>query len=123
MESMILRSTNGSGAGASGVYTAHPGAYFYLQSIMFDLPISGVLSNASVTLSGAVTGAKTFNDNVVLNLAFKPNEDVYVTTSNFLTNYGVILNYIQVGEGDSYMTTDRTRSNIFGYATPWRFRA
>jgi len=117
MESMILRGIN-----ASGKYTAFPGAGFLVQNIEFDTPTSGVLTASSITLSGAQTGARTFNKSVTVNLAFKPNEDVYVTTTNFGATYGVILNYLQVGDGDSYMTTDRSRKSIFGYATPWRFR-
>jgi len=118
MESMILRGIN-----TSGLYTAHPGCYMSIQNIILDMPLSGVLTNATVTVSGAQTGAFTFNDSAILPLNFKPNEDVYVTTANFLSNYGAVINYIQVGEGDNYMTTDRSRTNIFGYATPWRLRS
>lgn len=117
MESIILR-----GTAVSGVYTAHPGTYMDVRSIIMDLPVSGDLANVSVTLSGAQTGAYTFNDSIATNLSFKPNEDVYITTSNFVSNYGVIINYIQVGDGQCYMQTDTSRGGIFDYAVPWRFR-
>ena len=117
MESMMLR-----GASASGLFTGTPGLAFCLQGIVMDLPVSGTLTSTSVTLSGAITGALTFNDSVTAMKLFQPNEDVYVTTSNFGSNYGVIINYIKAGDPSSYMQTDMSRSSGGGYSTPWRFQ-
>jgi hypothetical protein len=117
MESMILRGVN-----ASGLYTAGPQRAFYLRNIDFNLPTSGTLANVSVTLSGSQTGAYTFNNSVDVNLNFKSNEDVYVSTSSFLATYGVVINYLEVGDASSYMQTDRTRAEVQAYPTPWRFR-
>lgn len=118
MESMILRGIN-----ASGKYTGQPQMALYVQNIMLDIPISGVLTAASITLSGVQTGAFTFSDSVAVTIKFKPNEDVYITTSNFLSNYGAIINYIDVGDASSYAQTDRVaRPSIFSVETPWRFR-
>lgn len=114
---MILRGVN-----ASGTYIAGPGRAMYVSNIMFDIPISGTLTNASVTLSGSSTGAYTFSDSIVASLKFKANEDVYVTSTNFLSNYGVVVNYNEVGDASSYMETDRTRAAVSQYPTPWRFR-
>ena len=118
MDSLMLR-----GSSASGVFTASPGLAFCLQGIVMDLPVSGTLTNTSVTLSGAVTGAFTFNDSVTLQKLFQPNEDIYITTSNFGSNYGVIINYVVAGDPASYMETDMSRSAGGGYQTPWRFRS
>jgi hypothetical protein len=117
MESLVLRGVN-----ASGRWDGRPGLNMNVQNIIFDVPVSGTLTLASVTISGALTGAYTFNDSVPVNISFKSNEDVYITTSNFLSNYGVIINYVTSGDMGSYMTTDRTRTGIFAYETPWRFR-
>lgn len=117
MESLIIR-----GAGASGVYIAHPGTYLLVKNLIVDLPTSGNITNVTVTLSGTQTGAYTFNDSFEADVAFKPNEDVYITTTNFASNYGLILNYIQVGDGQCYMQTDPSRIEVWGYPRPWRFR-
>lgn len=118
MDSMIIRGVN-----ASGSYVAGPMRAMYVQNIMFNIPISGTLTAATVTISGAQTGAYTFSDSVVATIRFKANEDVYVTTSNFLSNYGAIINYTEVGDASSYMQTDSSRTGIFSYATPWRFKS
>ena len=110
MESIMLRGTN-----ASGLYVGRAGLAMELQGIVMDLPNSGTLTAASVTLSGAVTGAYTFNNTVAVNKLFQPNEDIYVTTSNFGSNYGVIINYVSVGDPQSYMQTDMSRSSSDGY--------
>jgi hypothetical protein len=117
MESLLLRGTS-----ASGLFSAKPGLAMCLQGIVMDLPNSGTLTAASVTVSGATTGAFTFNDSVTVTKQFQPNEDVYITTSNFGANYGVIVNYVTTGDMSSYMQTDLTRSTGCGYPTPWRFR-
>jgi hypothetical protein len=118
MESLMLRGTN-----ASGIYSGFPGIAFCLQNIVMDLPVSGVTVAPSVTLSGAITGSYTFNDSVVVTKQFNQNEDVYVTTTNFGSNFGVIINYISTGDPSSYMQTDMSRSSGGGYSTPWRFQS
>jgi hypothetical protein len=116
MESMIIQ-----GAAASGLYRGQPGTYMSIESIQFDIPLSGVATNSRVTLSGAYGNqVYTFNDNVSPKIRFKPNEDVYITTTNFLSTYGVIINYLVGGDMTSYMQTDGTRNA--GYPTFWRFR-
>lgn len=117
MESIIL-----SGTDASGQYIARPQISFSVRSVVVDVPVSGTITDASVTISGALTGAYTFNSNANVTLRFKPNEDIYFTTSNFLSNYNAIINYIEEGDMSSYMQTDRSRGGIFAYSTPWRFR-
>jgi hypothetical protein len=117
MESLILQGIN-----ASGLYVAGPQRALYVQNVMFNVPMSGTLTAVSVTISGAQTGAQTFYDSVAATVRFKPNEDVYFSTANFLSNYGVVINYIEVGDASSYMTTDRSRSEVQAYPTPWRFR-
>lgn len=117
MDSMILRGVN-----ASGSYVAGPQRAMYINSVVFSVPISGTLTEATVTVSGSQTGAYTFSDSASATIRFKANEDVYVTTSNFLSNYGVVINYTEVGDASSYMQTDRSRTGIFSYETPWRFR-
>lgn len=119
MESLILR-----GASASGLYVGRPGIYMNVQNLQFDIPASGSATAYSVTLSGATTGAYTFNDSLNLTLRFKPNEDVYITTTNFVSNYGLVINYTQGGDMSSYMQTDPTRSGEIPYGIPnfWRFR-
>ena len=119
MESMIIQ-----GVAASGLYTGKPGMYLSVQNIQFDIPLSGVSTNASVTLSGAYgTKTYTFNDNVSPTIRFAPNEDVYVSTTNFLASYGVIINYIEGGDMASYMQYDTVRiSPVEGTNTFWRYR-
>ena len=118
MESMIIQ-----GASASGLYRGNPGTYMSIESIQFDIPLSGVTTNSSVTLSGAYGNqVYTFNDNVSPTIRFKPNEDVYITTTNFLSSYGAIINYTVGGDMTSYMQTDPTRSGVTGFPTFWRFR-
>lgn len=116
MESIILR-----GASASGLYVGRPQVAMYIQNIIMNLPTSGTLAAVAVTVSGSRSGAYTFSDSVVANVRFKPNEDVYITTTNFAANYGAVINYLEAGDPSSYMETDYSKSN-FGYPVPWRFR-
>jgi hypothetical protein len=119
MESMILQ-----GASASGMYLGRPGIYMNVESIHFSVPQSGTLTAASVTLSGAY-GTKNYtfsNDIEQISLPFAPNENVYVSTSNFGAAYGVVINYTQGGDMSSYMQTDYTRSGVFGVPNFWRYR-
>lgn len=118
MESMIL-----TGASSSGMYLGRPGLYLNIESIQFSIPLSGLVTDASVTLSG-VNGTKnyTFNDSVSPVIKFGFNEDVYITTNNFLPDYSVIINYTQGGDMSSYMQTDHTRDQIGAVPTFWRFR-
>jgi hypothetical protein len=116
MESMIIRGSN-----ASGIYIAGPQRYFNVESVMFDVPISAT-NDATVTLSGAQTGAKTFNSTTIVNIPFKANEDVYITSSGFLSTYQVVINYTQVGDASSYVQTDISRVSGGGYSVPWRFQ-
>lgn len=117
MESIMIRGTN-----ASGMYVGRPGLAMCLQGVVMDLPNSGTLTNASVTISGAQTGAYTFNGDVTVTKQFQPNEDVYVTTSNFGANYGAIINYVSTGDMTSYVQDDLSQFRGCGYPTPWRFR-
>lgn len=116
MESLIIR-----GASASGYYLGRPGTYMNVEGIQFDIPASGSVTAYSLTVSGSRTGAYTFNDNVNVYLRFKPNEDVYLTTTNFITGYGAIVNYTVGGDMSSYMQTDPSRSGVRGMPLPWRF--
>jgi hypothetical protein len=119
MESMILQ-----GASSSGLFIGKPALAMYVQGITFSLPVSGTLTNASVSLSGAVNNQTyTFNNSVNMVLQFAPNEDVYVTTTNFGSGYSAVINYLTVGDSTSITQTDRTaRPHIFSVETPWRFR-
>lgn len=115
MNSIILN-----GASASGNYVGKPMLSLIVESIDFSLPASGTLTNASVTLSGAYGGdSYTFNNDVDLTLRFKPNEDVNITTTNFLTGYTAVINYVEAGDQSSYMM-DGSRTGYFN--TPWRYR-
>lgn len=117
MESLILR-----GASASGFWLGRPGMYMNVESIQFDIPASGSVTAYNATLSGSITGTYTFNDNLDVNLKFKPNEDVYVTTTNFISTYGLVINYTVGGDMNSYMQTDLSRSGIGNISTFWRYR-
>jgi len=119
MESMIIQ-----GASASGFYAGKPGMYLSVQNIDFSVPMSGTLTNASITLSGAYGNTKyTFNNDTDVCVRFAPNEDVYVTTSNFAAGYSAIINYIEGGDMASYMQYDTVRiSPVEGTNTFWRYR-
>ena len=117
MESLMLRGTD-----ASGLYSGFPGLAMCLQEIVMVVPPSGTIADVSVTLSGVITGAITFNNSAKFMKLYQSNEDVYITTSNFKDNTSVIINYISAGDPSSYMETDMSRSSGGGYSTPWRFR-
>ena len=111
-----------SGVSATAQYTGIPGIYFGLRSISVSLPVSGTLNDISITLSGALTGTKTFKNSITTNIDFKPNEDISITSTGFGANYFASINYIEGGDASCYMQTDYSRPGIFSYGTPWRFR-
>jgi hypothetical protein len=113
---MIVR-----GVDASGMYIAGPQRYLNVENIMLDIPISAT-TDATITLSGAQSGAKTFNSTTIVNMPFKANEDVYISTSGFLATYQAIINYTEVGDATSYVQTDISRVPGGGYSVPWRFQ-
>lgn len=118
MESIILN-----GSGVSQTWTAGPMQAMYVKLIDIDLPMDEVgTTSPSVTLSGQYTGAYTFHGGVQPNLRFKANEDVYITTSNFTSEYTAVINYVRVGDQKPFMQTDTSRKNARFTPTPWRLR-
>lgn len=118
MESMIL-----TGSGASNTWSGSPMLAMEVRSIEIDIPLDEVgTTDPSVTLSGSLTGAYTFHSDTDVKIRFKPNEDVYVTTENFTSEYSAVINYLQVGDMGPYMQTDTTRTQARFVPNFWRYR-
>lgn len=100
-----MQSTILSGASASGVITPGPSQGIQVENIDFSLPSSGTLSNASVTLSGSITGAMSFSSDINAVIRFYKDEVVNLTTSNFAAGYAVAINYVVYGSQEAYLNT------------------
>jgi hypothetical protein len=114
------------GVDASGQLNKIPTMAYLIDSIEIDLPLSDVgNTDPSITISGSLTGAYTYHNSVKPNIRFLPNETVYFTTAGFSGEYTALVNYVQIGDMNSYMTTDtgrNARGEVVYYPTPWRFR-
>lgn len=113
-----------SGVNASGTIQIDPTQYAYIKSVEIDLPLDEVgTTDPSVTLSGSLTGANTFHSDTTLDLRFQPNEDVYITTSNFSGEYSAIIRYVIGGSNkEVYNNTDTTRNQARFVPNFWRYR-
>lgn len=119
MESKII-----SGVDASGMLAGSPCLSYEIRSINLDIPLDEVgLSDPHLTVSGSQTGAYTFHSSTEAKIRFRPNEDIYITTTNFSGDYSAIINYLQAGDMTSYMQADTARSSaVEGTNTFWRYR-
>lgn len=113
-----------SGVNASGRINIDPTQYAYIKSVQIDLPLDEVgSSDPYVTLSGSQTGAKTFHSDASLDLRFQPNEDVYITTTNFSGDYSAIVSYLISGSNkEVFNNTDTSRSQVRFTPNFWRYR-
>lgn len=119
MEQVIVTGVN-----ASGMIKIDPTQYAYIKSVEIDLPLDEVgTTDPQVTLSGSLTGAKTFHSDTALDLRFQPNEDVYITTSNFTADYSSVIRYVIGGANkEVYNNTDTTRKQARFVPNFWRYR-
>jgi hypothetical protein len=119
MEQLIV-----TGVDASGIIQIDPTQYAYIKSVEIDLPLSEVGStDPKVTLSGIYTGAVSFYGDTTLDLRFKPNEEVYVTTDAFGSGYSAVVRYVIGGANkEVYNNTDTTRVDARFVPTFWRYR-
>ena len=118
MESIILN-----GSGVSHTWQSTPMQAMVVKSIDVNMPLDEVGStDPSITLSGQYTGAHTFHGSSQFNLRFKANEDVYITTQNFTSEYNAIINYVRVGDAKPFMETDTSRTQARFTPNFWRYR-
>lgn len=118
MESIILN-----GSGVSHTWNASPMQAFNAKLIEIDIPLDEVgTTDPTVTLSGQYTGAHTFHSSTQVNLRFKANEDVYITTENFTSEYTAVINYVRVGDAKPFMETDTSRTQARFTPNFWRYR-
>lgn len=119
-----MKSIRISGVNASGEYKGKPNLAFIAKKVNLDIPLDELgNTDPSVTLSGQYTGAMTFHsDNNNIEQRFQPNEDIYITSSNFSGDYSATVNYIEAGDMTSYMQTDISRVNGGIVPNFWRYR-
>lgn len=93
-----MLSTILSGASASGTITPGPSQGIEMRGIT-------VPSSTTITVSGALTGATTFNTTTDATLRFYKDEAVTLTTSGFATDRTGVINYVVYGSQEAWLNT------------------
>ena len=101
MESLIIV-----GSSASGVIQPGPSQGIQVEAIELNLPLDEVgTTDPIITLSGSITGAYSFHSSISPQLRFYKDEAVYLTTTDFTSEYSAVIKYVVYGSQESYLNT------------------
>lgn len=108
------------GIGASGVIPSQRALSVVIKSINLNIPLDEMSTDRTVTVSGSITGAKSFHNDVTSSIKFGSNERVVITTQGFTADTSLVIDYIYTGDQSMYMEADPSRQR---YYIPSRLRS
>ena len=95
MESLIL-----TGSGITGSIVPPSGLGVEVKDVQLDVPLDEIgTTDPYMTLSGVTTGARTLHGDQKVNIRYRVDETVNITTANFTSEYSAILNYVYYNRG------------------------